>query len=119
VSAVYRGVRWAGDTAVRVWSEPVTGPLQFIERGAGDLPKRLDLYNHSPTGFEWGYHGSGPAQLALAILAHHIKDDERAVRLHQYFKDDVVAHFDRDEWEITSEDIDRWLELLPYWVEHH
>jgi hypothetical protein len=26
--------------------------------------------NHSPDGFEWGYHGSGPAQLALAILLH-------------------------------------------------
>ena len=24
--------------------------------------------NHSPTGFAWGYGGSGPAQLALAIL---------------------------------------------------
>jgi len=25
------------------------------------------LWNHSPDGFEWGYGGSGPAQLALAI----------------------------------------------------
>jgi hypothetical protein len=33
------------------------------------LELRLDLFNHSPTGFEWGYGGSGPAQLALAILA--------------------------------------------------
>ena len=30
------------------------------------LNPRLDLWNHSPTGFEWGYSGSGPAQLALA-----------------------------------------------------
>ena len=33
------------------------------------LDPRLDLANHSPTGFEWGYGGSGPAQLALALLA--------------------------------------------------
>ena len=26
------------------------------------------VYNHSPTGFSWGYGGSGPSQLALAIL---------------------------------------------------
>ena len=32
------------------------------------------LYNHSPTGFEWGYGGSGPAQLALAIL-FQVTDD--------------------------------------------
>ena len=30
------------------------------------LDPRFDLWNHSPTGFEWGYGGSGPAQLALA-----------------------------------------------------
>jgi hypothetical protein len=26
------------------------------------------LRNHSPDGFNWGYGGSGPAQLALAII---------------------------------------------------
>ncbi len=25
-------------------------------------------WNHSPDGFNWGYSGSGPAQLALAII---------------------------------------------------
>lgn len=35
------------------------------------LPLRLEIRSHSPTGFEWGYGGSGPAQLALAILADH------------------------------------------------
>jgi hypothetical protein len=29
------------------------------------------LRNHSPTGFAWGYGGSGPGQLALAILADY------------------------------------------------
>src|SRR2546426_5830744 len=41
---------------------------------------RLDLWNHSPTGFECGYGGSGPAQLALALLAEHLRNDEQAVR---------------------------------------
>ena len=27
------------------------------------LNPRQELRNHSPTGFEWGYGGSGPAQL--------------------------------------------------------
>jgi hypothetical protein len=31
-------------------------------------PKRSQkVHNHSPDGFNWGYGGSGPAQLALAI----------------------------------------------------
>lgn len=39
------------------------------------LPLRLDLWNHSPTGFEFGYGGSGPAQLALAILSDCCGDE--------------------------------------------
>jgi hypothetical protein len=62
--------------------------------GDGDrrrLPLRLDLDNHSPTGFEWGYGGSGPAQLALALIADATGDDELAIKLHQQFKRKVVG----------------------------
>lgn len=54
------------------------------------LPLRLDLWNHSPTGFEFGYGVSGPAQLALAILADCC-GDELAVAYHQPFKWAVIA----------------------------
>ncbi|MGA2536683.1 MAG: DUF6166 domain-containing protein [Terracidiphilus sp.] len=54
------------------------------------LPLRLDLWNHSPTGFEFGYGGSGPAQLALAILADCC-GDELAIVFHQAFKREVIA----------------------------
>lgn len=30
--------------------------------------KSQKVWNHSPDGFNWGYGGSGPAQLALALL---------------------------------------------------
>lgn len=66
-----------------------------------DLPPRFDLWNHSPTGFCWGYGGSGPAQLALAILAYHFRNekggDQRAVRLHQDFKWQVIAPLDMEK----------------------
>lgn len=39
----------------------------ITDQGERALPPRTDLVNHSPTGFEWGYAGSGPAQLALAL----------------------------------------------------
>jgi hypothetical protein len=61
------------------------------DRKSEPLPLRLDLFNHSPTGFSWGYGGSGPAQLALALLADALGDDGLAVRLHQAFKFRVVA----------------------------
>ena len=55
------------------------------------LDLRLDLVKHSPTGFCWGYHGSGPAQAALAILADYFRDDQKALYLYQTFKNEVIA----------------------------
>lgn len=49
-----------------------------------------DIYNHSPDGFAWGYNGSGPSQLALAILLH-FADKQFALKNYQQFKSDVIA----------------------------
>ena len=77
------------------------------------LNPRLDLYNHSPTGFEWGYCGSGPAQLALAILADHLGDDEQAFNLYQRFKWAVIAELPRGgSWTLTSRDIDKAIQAI-------
>ena len=76
------------------------------------LNPRLDLWNHSPTGFEWGYCGSGPAQLALAILADHCGNDEQAFNFHHRFKWAVVAELPRRRWTLTSDEIDRVLRSL-------
>jgi len=54
------------------------------------LNPRFDIRNHSPTGFEWGYGGSGPAQLALAICADAL-GEEVAPRVYQEFKRRVIA----------------------------
>lgn len=61
------------------------------------IDPRFDLVNHSPTGFCWGYGGSGPAQLALAILADYLKDDKRALMLYMDFKFAVIARLPMDE----------------------
>ena len=76
------------------------------------LDPRFDLWNHSPTGFEWGYGGSGPAQLALALLADHLDDADEAVALHQYFKRAVVEHLPSPHWTLTSQQIERAVSAL-------
>jgi hypothetical protein len=76
------------------------------------LNPRLDLWNHSPTGFEWGYGGSGPAQLALAILADHLRDDEQAFNFHHRFKWAVIAELPGRGWALTSGDIDQAIEAI-------
>ena len=77
------------------------------------LNPRLDLYNHSPTGFEWGYCGSGPAQLALAILADHLADDRQAFNLYQRFKWAVIVELPRNRsWTLTDQVIDQILQNI-------
>lgn len=45
------------------------------------LKKSLAIVNKSPTGFNWGYAGSGPSQLAFAI-ALELFDDLKAEHKH-------------------------------------
>jgi len=45
------------------------------------------IYNHSPDGFNWGYRGSGAAQLALAIILKLTGKAEG----YQDFKGNVIA----------------------------
>jgi hypothetical protein len=71
------------------------------------LPMRNDLRNHSPSGPEWGYGGSGPAQLALAILSDAI--GERAALLHyQEFKFAVICGLPHEIWELRRDDVLAW-----------
>jgi len=73
------------------------------------LAERYELKRFTKNGFEWAYEGDSPQQLALAILAHHLGDDERAVRLSGPFMKTVVANLDND-WELSGADIDAALQ---------
>lgn len=90
----------------------------YRTRSVGSLPvskdgKMLDpkpsqrIWNHSPDGFNWGYGGSGPAQLALALLMDAIGDVEQAAIYHQDFKREFVATWG-DTWQITDREILTW-----------
>lgn len=55
------------------------------------------VWNHSPDGFNWGYGGSGPSQLALAILLDQLNDDIAAQKYHIPFKFKVVASWPQEQ----------------------
>lgn len=99
---VYRGTRTEGGCVVTVIEDGAERPLDA----------RLDLRSHSPTGFEWSYCGSGPAQLALALVADAVGDDERARHVYQAFKRKVVAQLARDGWELSAEAVTRAAEEI-------
>jgi hypothetical protein len=91
---VYVGIRKPdGMTAVSVNGE--------------QLDRRQDLRPQAATAFDWGYAGSGaPAQLALAILADHWSDDQRARRHYERFVRAVICELPNEAWSMTGEQID-------------
>ncbi len=96
----YVGERTRGEaTVARVREDGTSEPL----------PLRLDLAKKSPTGFEWGYNGSGPAQLALAILSD-VVGDRRAVPNFQRFKFAVVGRLPHAGWVVTQAEVLDWFE---------
>lgn len=71
------------------------------------LPLARDVVKHSQE-FNWGYGGSGPAQLAMAILVDSI-GRELARECYQEFKADVIATIQSDRFQIDEIEIRRWL----------
>ena len=69
------------------------------------LGEHYDVARYTTWGFEWTYEGDSPRQLALAILAEHLKDAERAKRLSEPFMRAVVANLDND-WTLDGAAID-------------
>ena len=118
---IYRGI--PGDNG-QVWVIPAAGQPYLLKH----------VIFHSPTGFSWGYGGSGPADgsasgsqsLALSILADHLdehptEDDlycgrPRCWQLHQPFKWRFIASLPFGEaCELHSTQIQSWLtEQAPY-----
>lgn len=67
--------------------------------------------NHSPDGFEWGYGGSGPAQLALAILMDY--GDPGAEAHYQQFKFGLIGGLPKEGWAIEERDVAEFLRNIP------
>jgi hypothetical protein len=71
------------------------------------------IVNHSPDGFNWSYGGSGPAQLALALLLH-FHGRQLAEEHYQDFKWDVIANLPKADFEMDSEQITAWMKQRAY-----
>lgn len=90
-----------------------TTQLVFHDGQALNLERSLALRRHSPAGFAWGYAGSGPAQLALALLLE-FTDEATALTHYQAFKKDLVAPLPLDN-DFTWPDslVETWLADAP------
>lgn len=56
------------------------------------------IKNHSPDGFSWGYGGSGPSQLALAVCLKLYGLD--ATKVYQNFKINHLSSLPQEDFDI-------------------
>lgn len=115
----WRNIEW--ENVVVMSTIPNDEVYDTLDGTYANLPLFLEEVNHSPTGFEWGYRGSGPSQLAYAILRTFFEHSEgytpedakqAAQANYMRFKDDVVCNrFGRShEWVLFSYDVYLWLQ---------
>jgi hypothetical protein len=128
---------WVVDRARGFGLASVEGPADALIAGVtcwrapdgtavSSIPQRHVHY--APTGFDWGFGGSGAADLALNLLALFLplapgatgvalRDgstvSEAAWALHQAFKYDLIATLPRAGGHITAETIGDWITTHP------
>lgn len=111
---------------VTCWRDPPEDPEgRSVRCSKACASVKQAVIFHSPDGFEWGYGGSGPADLALNIL--HVSlpvgcDHEEPVKLfrgkcsaiafqlHQDFKRDFIATMPDEGGVIHAAEIDSWID---------
>lgn len=87
------------DPKITIWVSQDNGTPAY------PLAERRDLDSNSADGFDWGHAGSGPAQLALAILAD-LYDDAYALQYQDLFKFRVIVPLPPDEgWQLEEGEI--------------
>jgi len=115
----------------KIWRDPQNGVVGAVIENGKNLNPLTHVVMHSPTGFEYGYGGSGPSDLALSILVDYFGESKlwkktmvhdfptvskkeleasSSVKHYQEFKQDFIQNRGRNEWFVISEgEITDWL----------
>ncbi|MBE2188455.1 MAG: hypothetical protein IAE98_03225 [Candidatus Kapabacteria bacterium] len=88
------------------WNSDIVLDRDLKGNPVTNVPRRI--IHHSPDGFEWGYGGSGPSDLALNILSLYV-GGEIAFQHHQTFKWIFLAKMPITGGIIRQEIIKTWL----------
>ena len=87
-------------------------------RKLGKLDPCLDLLNKSPAGFEWGYSGQGPTQLAFAL--GYACFGPKIIKIRDFtttaiiIRELIVAKLDHSHWELSYRHILRILSMAGW-----
>jgi hypothetical protein len=86
-------------TDIRLWRT-------YDGAGHANVPQ---VTYYSSTGFEWGYGGAGPAELALSILSCFVEPHE-AHLMHGDFKDEILEPMDWEGGTISAGFVRAWIQ---------
>jgi len=94
----------------QIWRENDNVKAIVIPWDSGGMKYELEhKVHHSPTGFEFGYYGSGPADLARSILWDYL-GEEPPPALYQEFKRQFIAPVSDMCFIVSNYSIEKFLE---------
>ena len=83
----------------------------YIDEARISTANSYRLRPHAPDGgVSWGYHGSGPSQLALALLLHFGATDKEALDWYQEFKREIISELPASDFTMEETRVTEWLE---------
>ena len=99
-----------GNGAAGSTEAPVSALAVRLWRDSGGVARMTcpHVVRHSPSGPEWGYGGSGPADCARSVL-RALAGGDVADAHYQAFKAEVVARLPEEGAVITRTDVAAWL----------
>jgi hypothetical protein len=102
----------AGTNIVLVSDDPRFPEDVFFRKlldGNIETNVRQQQAKHSPTGYGWGYGGSGAADLAFNILLRFVGPEEAWIH-HQDFKWEFISKAPEQGARIKADAIKRWID---------
>ncbi len=82
---------------------------KYVTYGEVELPTMYELFGASKEGFDWGYNGSAPKQLAFSML-YQLTDLEFAKEYAEQFSLDVIKSLTSRDWILSAADVFAWIE---------
>jgi hypothetical protein len=98
--------------------DPLAASVKLFRNGLGGTDASVPhyckgkSYCHSETGHEWGYAGSGPADLAYCILYYYTLNHAWSYRYHQFFKEEFLVGMPEAGGTIPREAIVAFIEKM-------
>lgn len=82
---------------------------KFVTYGEVELPTRVELYEKSTSGFDWGNTGKSSNQLAFSML-YQVSDKELALKYAEQFTSDVIRSLNSRDWLMSVSEVLNWID---------